>query len=44
MKMQAYIAGLQQYKCAWPICPNARPLKRETILKHFHAYGKHPRN
>jgi hypothetical protein len=41
---RANAASLQRYKCACPICPGARPLKRETILKHLRAYGRHPRN
>jgi hypothetical protein len=41
---RANAASLQRYKCACPICPGARPLKIKTILKHLHAYGRHPRN
>lgn len=41
---RANVSSLQRYQGACPICPSARPLKRKTILKHFHAYGRHLRN
>jgi hypothetical protein len=41
---RANATSLQQCRCACPTYLGACPLKRETILKHFCAYGRHPRN